>query len=287
MDRIRSFAVLVMLALLLVSCNGKGAERFELSAESESVAEENAENVCTVSFLDTGAEIDGEGAVFDGVTLTIGRGGRYRLTGELAGNIIVDVEKDEKVNIVMADMGVYSTQTSAFYVKCADKVTILLEEGTNNTLVDGEAYARAKGAEPSACLYSADDIEICGDGKLSVIGNSKNGIESKNDVRISGGDILITAARNAVKGKDSVRISAGNINITKCYDGIKSDNEKEEGRGIVEIVGGKIEMDCEDDGIQAYTSVTVTGGEIAMDCKGKSINCDGDVSVADGTVKEK
>ena len=284
MRKIRLLVALILCALLLVSCNGTGAERFDLSAESESASEIN-KNFCTVHFADGGADIDGAGARFEGSTLTVFRGGEYTLSGELGGNIIVDVPKSEKVHIVMADLGVYSTDTSALYIKSADKVTLDAAEGTNNTLVDGEEYAREKGAEPSACVYSADDIEICGSGKLSVIGNSKNGIESKNDVRISGAVLQITAARNAVKGKDSVRISAGEINITKCYDGLKSDNEKEAGRGIVEIVGGRIEMDSEDDGIQAYNSVSITGGEIYMTCKGKDINCDGEISVADGIIK--
>ena len=152
---------------------------------------------------------------------------------------------------------------------------------------DGETYAFEDGAEPNACIYSADDMTIKGSGSLYVYAKCKNGIQTKNDLRIKDGDITVTAPNNALKGKDSVEISGGIINVTGADDGIKSDNEKEEGRGVVVISGGEINISCQDDGIQAYNSVDISGNaRVYIDANDKAINCDGTVNVEEGCVAE-
>ena len=72
--------------------------------------------------------------------------------------------------------------------------------------------------------YSKDDLTISGNGTLTVNGNYNNGIVSKDDLKITGGNITVTAVNNGIKGKDSVRIKDGNIKVTAGGDGIKTDN---------------------------------------------------------------
>lgn len=267
----------ILLCMCLCACNfaapAQNGEKFTLTDE-ETQAE--SVNVCSVIFSDVNAEINGNGAKLSENSLTITDGGKYTLSGKFKGCITVDITKDKKATLILSDLTVKS-DTAAINIISADKVYIILKG--QNSLSDGKTYADEKGAEPSACLFSADDIEIGGDGSLSVRANCKNGIESKNDVKISGGTIEITAAKNAVKGKDSVKISGGNINIPACYDGIKSDNKKEDGRAVVEITGGKIDMTCFDDGIQAYRSVTVQDAEVKISARDEKINCDGEINV--------
>ena len=272
----------ILLCLCLCACNSaapsQNNEKFTLTEDSPAA---ESTNVCSVAFSGDGAEIKGSGASLNEGSLAITDGGEYTISGNFSGCITVDITKNKKATLILSDLTVKS-DTAAINIISADKVNIILKG--NNSLSDGKIYADEKGAEPSACLYSADDIEISGDGSLAVKANSKNGIESKNDVKISGGSIEITAAKNAIKGKDSVKISAGSINIPACYDGIKSDNEKEDGRGIVEITGGKISMTCSDDGIQAYRSVNVQSAEIKINARGKKINCDGQINAAENCI---
>lgn len=268
---------------------GKITEASETDASGETASEEQKNNrVATVKFNGESAVIDGEGVSFEKGILTVSRGGMYTLSGELRGAIVVDIPKTEKAELVLSGVSISNADTSALYIKCADKVTLYLSEGTENVFVDGDDYALADDAEPSACIYSADDLEIEGEGTLEIYAKCRNGIQTKNDLRIKSGNITVTAPKNALKGKDSVVISGGCIKITGAKDGIKSDNEKEEGRGTVKITGGTISLACQDDGIQAFRSVIVTAeASITASCGDDAVNCDGETDIADGAVVEK
>ncbi len=278
--------ICLVLALCLTACtaaapaDGNGGEKYILSSETES-AENISDVSCTVTFSGDGAEISGEGAALSDGSLLISRGGAYLLTGNFNGTVVIDITKEEKATVTLSDLTVNS-EGAAIYAVSADKVTLLL--AGDSTISDGKTYADKSGSEPSACIFSADDLEIGGEGSLTVLANCKNGIESKNDIKIKGGTITVTAARNAVKGKDSVEISGGSLNVTACYDGIKSDNEKEDGRGNIIISGGNITLNCTDDGLQAYRSVTVSGGKLTVAARGDMINCDGEVFVAENCI---
>ncbi len=278
--------ITLILALCLCACTAAsptdqtGGEKYILSSETEGASEEISAS-CTVTFSGDGAEISGDGAALRDGDLLISRGGDYLLTGNFSGTVTVDITKEEKATLTLSSLTVNS-EGAAIYVVSADKVTLLL--AGESTLSDGKTYADGSGAEPSACIFSADDLEIGGEGSLTVLANCKNGIESKNDVKIKDGSITVTAARNAVKGKDLVEISGGSLNVTACYDGIKSDNEKEDGRGNITVSGGNITLNCTDDGLQATRSVSVTGGKLTVSARDDKINCDGEVFVAENCI---
>ena len=273
----------IILALCLCACGSpvadQGGEKIILTNEEDTKI---STNVCKIALSDDDAQIDGIGARLENGELIIYESGEYTLSGKFKGSVTVDITKNHKATLILSDLSVKS-DTSAINIVSADKINIVLRG--NNTLSDGETYADEDSAEPSACLFSADDIEISGDGKLTVKANCKNGIESKNDIKISGGSITITAKRNAVKGKDSVQISSGELTVTAAYDGIKSDNEKEDGRGNVIITGGKITLNCRDDGIQAYRKVEISAGDVSITAGDNKINCDGTISAPENCIK--
>ena len=205
-------------------------------------------------------------------TVTITDPGTYILTGTLEnGQIIVNTDKANKVRLVLDNVSVTCADGSAIYVMSADKVLLHLPEGTTNTFTDGKKY---KNTDMKACIYSEDDLSINGSGDLVVYGNHNNGIATKNDLRISGGNITVKAFNNALKGNDSVAISGGNITITGCEDGIKTDST-DLGEGYVNISGGTFNITSNDDGIQASQKVIVTGGSFTMKCKGDKVNSKG------------
>ena len=67
------------------------------------------------------------------------------------------------------------------------KAVVILAEGTENYLTDGSSYSFSSSDEdePNAALFSKDDLTINGDGSLTVEGNYRDGIASKDDLKIT------------------------------------------------------------------------------------------------------
>lgn len=231
--------------------------------------------------------IDGSGATVDGKKIMINTPGSYVLSGTLNdGQIVVEVDKTEKVQLVLNGASISCSDSATIYVKSADKISLTLVEGTNNTLTDGTNYVFETVGEdkPNGCIYSEEDISINGKGSLTVTGNFNNGIGTKNDLKIIDGNITVTAKNNALKGRDSVIINGGNITVSSDDDGIKSDNEFEDEKGCIYIFAGTVNITAGDDSLQAFTRIKITGGKITTNSQGKDLNCDGEVDVAENVM---
>lgn len=241
-----------------------------------------------ITFTDTAVTINGSGAVADGTVVTITAPGVYKLQGSCAdGQVLVELDKAEKAQLVLAGLMLTCQSSAPLYVLSADKVSLTLAPDTVNTFADGKAYTAAFDKQPNACICSRDDLVINGTGTLNVEGSFNNGIGSKNDLRIAGGNITVSAVKNALKGNDSVAIQNGVITLTAGKDAIKTDNEDKPGKGYVYIAGGDIRITAGDDAIQATQDVTVTGGAIAVTAAGKAVNSKGSQDVATGVISAK
>ena len=194
-------------------------------------------------------------------SVTITEEGVYLIKGTLKdGQIIVNAPK-AKVQLVLDGADITCSDSSAIYVQDADKVFITLAEGSENTVSDGKTYANVGDENaPSAAIFSEDSLTINGSGSLTVNGNYMNGIQSKDDIVITGGTITVTAANDGIKGKDYVAAADGDFTVDAGGDGIKSTNAEDEGMGFVYIEGGKFDITAVNDGIQAETVLTVKDG---------------------------
>jgi len=214
------------------------------------------------------------GVSISGGTVTINAAGEYTFKGTGTDcNIIVSVAKTEKVTLVLSGVDITSKTTAPIYVASADKVHIVLSAGTDNVVTDPVTYVyEGTATKPNACIYSKDDIEIEGSGTLKVNANYNNGIGCKNDIKITGGTITVSAANNAIKGNDSVQISGGaDITIVKSDDGIKTDNEKETAKGYITIENCTISITANDDGIVANNLLTIKStAKITYNVKGNA-----------------
>ncbi len=205
----------------------------------------------------------GEGVTIEGTTITITKGGTYVVTGTLSdGQIKVDSEDKETVWIILNNANITSKTNSPIYIVNAKKTILSLATGTSNTLSDAASYTYADTAneEPSACVFSKDDLVISGDGSLVVNGNFNNGIASKDTLTITNGNITVNAVNNGIKGKDYIVIKDGTFNVTAGGDAFKSDNTADTSLGYILIEGGKFVINSEEDGIQAETCLKITGG---------------------------
>ena len=222
---------------------------------------EYEESECTIINLDN-ESIEGSGAEVTSEGITITEEGEYIVTGTYKNKqITVEAADDAKVRLILKDAGIENEKGAAIYVKSADKVFITLAEGSANT-VSGVTQTISEDEETDAAIYSKSDLTVNGEGSLIIKCSDGKGIVSKDDLKITSGNIKIEASDHALSGNDSVRIAGGTINIKAEEDGIHSGNDEDPEKGYVYIADGNIEIDASDDGIHGETKTVIAGGII-------------------------
>ena len=201
----------------------------------------------------------------------------YYVTGESSDfQVVVNTpaaENEGNTGIYLYNVTLKSSN-SPILVKNADKAVLHLVKGTTNVVEDGNGnhvFTKVNGAQDTskAAIYSRDDLNIKGAGKLTVNGKFKNGIQSSNDLKIKNGDITVVANDDAIKGKGSLQISGGTLNITANNgNGLKSDECEENpdgsfkdtvaNKGFVKITGGDITIKGNKSGIKAANYIDVS-----------------------------
>lgn len=214
---------------------------------------------------------DAAGVSVSGSVITITADGTYVLTGTLAdGQIIVDAGDAADVRLALENAALSSSDSAPIYAKNADKVILSLPEGTESRITDSVTGMDGE-EELSAAVYSVCDLTVNGSGTLYVTANANDAITTKDDLKLNGARLVLTAADDGLVGKDSVQIFDGTIDITAQGDGIKS-TKAEEDKGFVYIGGGVLTVDAGCDGIQAETSALISGGELNITTGGGSAN---------------
>ena len=223
-----------------------------------------SDGITRVTLSNSSITVSGEGAVSSGGNLKITQAGDYLISGSLSdGQIIVNAPKTDLVRIAFNGVSVACSSSSPLYVMSADKVVLTLVDGTTSILNDTAACSSSL---PNACIYSQEDITVNGDGTLHVTasGTGMNGISTKNDLKITGGTIQITAGNNALRGVDSVLINGGTVTVKAGNDGVKATNESEEGEGFINIESGTLTVSAGGDALSAVSSVQIKGGRMLL-----------------------
>lgn len=231
-------------------------------------------NATSIKLEGDSASFDGNGGVvIDGSAITIRTSGVYEISGKLNdGQIIVNAEDEGTVRLILNGAEINSSTSAPIFVEKAEKTVVSLEEGTTNSLSDGEnyVYENSEEDEPNAALFSKDDLTINGDGTLVVNGNYNNGIASKDELRITGGTIQIDSVDDGLMGRDLVAVKEGNISIIAGGDGIKSTNDKDASKALIALEGGTFDINSANDGIQAETSLLIANGDFTITSGGGS-----------------
>lgn len=228
----------------------------------------------TVTLCGNTATVDGSGVLVDGNTVTFAAQGTYLVSGELEGQLVVDTPDAEKVKLILCGVSVTCAQGPALLVNTAQKKVVLYSaKDSINLFSDGtdyytEAEDGTSGGLPNACIWSAEDLKLDGQGSIYVTGNCDKGINTKDDLEIAGGNLYVSAIGAGVRGNDSVTVSGGYVHVlSSAGDGIKTANT-DQGKGDFVISGGEIYIDCFGDGISSSSSLSVTGGTIAIKTAG-------------------
>ena len=225
-----------------------------------------------IALTGSSAQCDSEGVQISGSTITITEEGTYILSGTLQeGMVIVEAGDKDKVQLVLDGVVISNSTNAAIYVKAADKVFVTLAAGTTNMLSNGGSYAAIDDSSIDSVIFSKSDLVINGTGSLEVTAAAGHGIVSKDDLKVTGGNLTVTAASHGLSGKDSVRIAGGTIAVISGKDGIHSEHDNTE-KGYVYIADGTLTIVCAGDGISASSALQIDGGSYAITAGGGSSN---------------
>ncbi len=292
MKKLLACSLVFALLLSFVSCDNT-EEPIDTSKDvSVSTESENANT--DVSFVDT-ANMDFEFSKRDKEnsydqkdvrtpaesenSIDITAEGTYIFTGDINKMITVSVGDEEKVQIVLDNANITNENGPCIYIKSGDKVFITLKEGTKNKISDGTGYSlQDSDTNIDGAIFSRADLTINGKGELTVKGNTKHAIVSKDDLNIVSATLHTISIGVGLNGKDCVKISDANLILDAGSDGIRSDNEEDADRGFVYIESGKLDITSGNDGIQAETVLKIDNAEINVVANGGSSNTVGSIN---------
>ncbi|MCM1224023.1 MAG: carbohydrate-binding domain-containing protein [Lachnospiraceae bacterium] len=270
---------------VLVGCNYTDDEtEAQVSAAD---AENNYESAFIVTKADTNtntseavridlSELDGE--------CIISEAGSYLLTGTMSGKILIDAE-DQIVHLILDDISVRCASGAALSVMSAGKVIITLNEDSVNNLRDSGTYNTD--GEENACIYSTCDLTFNGLGILNIHGDYKDGIHSKDVVKVLGGDITIQAKRDGIRGNDGILICGDSLDIESEGTGLHTTKAENEKKGVIEISGGNVSI------ISGEYAIHSLGNLCVKDCsifaKGilSKLRADGDSFIQEECLKNE
>lgn len=268
----------------------------EYDSDDLAVSESNTDMV-TIQLEGDAITFDGDGVVVEDTIVTITAAGSYSISGTLNdGQLVVDTQDEETVTLILNGVDITNTSSAPIYVSNAEKTVITLADGTENVVTDGTSYVfpDAETDEPNAAVFSNDDLTINGTGTLIVNANFNNGIDSDDDLKITGGNITVNAVNDGIKGRDSIAVLDGNITINAGGDGLQSNNDEDAEKGWVSIEGGSVMVTAVSDGIQAETLLNITDGNLTIVLGGGSTNtatdsakglkAGVDITIAGGTI---
>lgn len=191
--------------------------------------------------------------------------GTYILSGTLEnGQVVVNVEKTDKIQLVLNGADITSEESAAIYVLQADKVFITTVKGTENVLKNGGTFEAIDDNNIDGAIFSKDDLTLNGEGKLYIESPAGHGIVCKDDLVVTCGEYVVSSASQALNGKQSVRIAGGIFNLTAGKDGIHAEDNDDVRLGYGYISGGVLAVTASGDGIDANGTLEITGGHTAV-----------------------
>ena len=228
----------------------------------------------------------------DGAHVTISSAAkhvRYIVSGT-TDNGSLKFYSERKFQLQLNGVDITNPNGAAINNQCGKSFYLVLNQGTVNTLRDGEEYAMVEDEDQKGVVFSEGQILMSGKGQLNVYSVGKHCIASDDYVFIRPGAKLYlnSTSGHGIKAKDYVHIKGGVINMEIAADGTKGINCD----SLVYITGGrttiinsgtsKIETDSLGEtlstgaaGIKADYNLTMKGGTLNIKCTGndaKGIN---------------
>lgn len=197
-------------------------------------------------------------------TLSITDPGAYTLTGTLQGSIVIDAQ-DQAVQLILDNASVKAMTECAVDVVSASKVIITSRDGTQNSLEDGSYTDES--ADENACVFSTAPLSFNGGGQLTIKGDYKDGVHSKDTVKVCGANLEIQAKRDGIRGNDGVGIRNANLTITAKKSAVKSSKSGKKGKGNIALSNSTLKAAAGEYGI--YSSADLYLKDVSTDISAK------------------
>ena len=247
---------------------------FELSLASSSFDYENAftdrdvsakydENVYNINLEDDNSSSDNPKTVVNNDVITITNTGTYIVKGKLSdGQIIVDADATDKIQLVLDNVSIGNSSSSAIKIIQAKKVFVTLADNSSNVLASTGEFVKNESDKADGVIYSKEKLTLNGNGKLIVNSPSGHGIVCNDDLIITDGEYSIEAGKHAVKAEDSICISGGVLDLKCVKDALHCDNDEDTTKGNIYIKNVQMSINAEDDAIHSSGFIIIDDGNI-------------------------
>ena len=195
----------------------------------------------TFTFTDSSVIAAGEtntGYEIGGTALTVTSSGTYTVSGSCADGSIKVKKSTTGVTLVLDGLTLTSENTAAITCGKSSEVTILVSNGTENSLSDTEQnnddnYPENENAK-NAVIKCKDGstVTLCGDGELTVTANGKNGIKSgattdeDGEASLTIRDLTLNIdapVNDAINAEQLLNVESGTLTIDAADDAIHCD----------------------------------------------------------------
>ena len=279
MKKLLSLLLLCALLLSLAACSdpmiGETPADAPISADSAQAPE------AVIELKGDSVKCSARGVAVSGSVVTIGAPGAYTVRGTLNdGRIIVDLKENPgKVTLFLDGADITCLTDSAIYLLQAKELNLVLAAGSENRIVSGSESDTASYDETrqGAAIFAEDDLDVQGEGSLTILGYLNNGITCKDDLKLKGGRLLVFAVNNGIRASESVTMSGGTVDIESGNDGLKTSSAKKADKGFVQIEDGALTVVSGGDGVSAETELRILGGSITVTAEGdpSEVSCKG------------
>ncbi|MCD8266862.1 MAG: carbohydrate-binding domain-containing protein, partial [Prevotellaceae bacterium] len=197
-----------------------------------------------------------------------------------------------KTTICLDGLTLTGSSAEAINIKDGKRIALVLADGTENTLEDASEDGGQK-----AALYTKGHLEISGGGSLSLKGNVKHALSSKEYllVKKTAGSITVSSAANdGIHAGQYVQVNGGTIKVSGVGgDGIQAEMQDDgsEDDGKLIIKGGTLDVSVSSDDCAALKSdstLHIKGGDITIRSTGsddKGLKSKQSVSIEGGTLR--
>ena len=260
-------------------------------------------NLADGATYQTPEEEDAKGTFFSKGFVKITGGGNLDINSKYGHAIVVDDSLEINAGTIMinesAKDGVHANKNiylKGGVLKIKSRGDGVQSERENVIISGGVVLAQTADAKADG-INAEMGVDISGSAKvqLEVSGNGAKGINSTEDMKISGGNIEIITHGNehteeedtsnaaGIKADGNLSISGGTLDIKSLGNngrGINSD-------GNVDITGGNIHIESIGDGIKLNGNFNMNAGSLYVRSSEKDgIDCDGQKSITGGTVDD-
>lgn len=216
----------------------------------------------------------------------------YALSGTTPnGNFKIYSEK--RYNLYLNGVNITNPVGPAINVQSEKKTTVVLSEGSTNSIADGETYDPApvgpsgETEDQDAAFFSEAHLVFTGNGQLTIhgYGDDQHGLNSDDEIEFNGGNLIVASAvKDGIHANDGLFVTAGTLSVTSGGDGIDGDEAN------ILISGGSVTVNSTSDDVKAIScdsTLVVSGGNISITLSGdqsKGMKSDQDITLSGGTI---